>query len=133
MLRNIHVIRHGDIERISQLGVTNIAQLVVPENEADYPSVDMFGWLPSFGVYCRHARAITLENITILPTNPDFRPALVFDDVGNLAVSNVIGNYTGIATRTGASMFLITNSPTISLTAAPNPTDPPGGWILATP
>ncbi|GDY21042.1 hypothetical protein LBMAG56_23880 [Verrucomicrobiota bacterium] len=34
------------------MGVSELAQLVVPEREADYPSVDRFGWLPAFDVHC---------------------------------------------------------------------------------
>lgn len=96
---------------MSQMGVSDLSQLVVPENEAGYPSVDMFGWLPSFGVYCRHARGITLQNLEILPSNTDIRPALVFDDVSGLTVTNVVASYPGSDTRTPASMFYTTNSP----------------------
>ena len=34
--------------KFSNLGVTNIADLVVLEKETSYPSADMFGWLPGY-------------------------------------------------------------------------------------
>ncbi len=131
-LRNITIIPRGDV-RFSHLGVTNIAQLVVPEKEADYPSVDMFGWIPAFGLFCRHAQAITLQNLNLLPQNPDVRPALAFNDVSGLSISNVVAGYPNMTNRTGASMYFVTNSPSITISATTNLTIPPGGYILSTP
>ena len=132
LLRNITIIPRGDV-RFSHLGVTNVAQMVVPEKEADYPSVDMFGFLPSFGLFCRHAEAITLQNLNLLPQNPDVRPALAFNDVSGLSISNVVVGYPNMTNRTGASMFFVTNSPSITISATTNLTNPPGGYILSTP
>ncbi|GDY21180.1 exo-poly-alpha-D-galacturonosidase [Verrucomicrobiota bacterium] len=132
LLRNITIIPRGDV-RFSHLGVTNVADLVVPEKEADYPSVDMFGWMPSFGLFCRHAQAITLQNLNLLPQNPDVRPALAFNDVSGLSISNVVAGYPNMTNRTGASMYFVTNSPSITITATTNLNTPPGGYILSTP
>ena len=132
VLRNIRVQSRGGVT-FADLGVTNVAQLVVPEIANDYPRVDMFGWLPAFGVYCRHARALTLENLELLALTPDVRPALTGNDVRGLVLSNVVASYPGIETRTPASLCFVTNSPALTLTVQTNLTNPPGGFILSTP
>lgn len=130
VLRNIRIVPRGDV-RYSHLGVSSIDQLVVPEKEADYPSVDMFGWIPAFGVYCRHAQQVTLQNLELLPQNPDVRPAITFDDVSSLQVSNVFAVYPGMTNRPLASMYFVTNSPGVTITGVTNSVG--GGWTLATP
>lgn len=37
----------------------------VPEEEASYPDAYMFGPLPAYGLYCRHAEDIVLENLRL--------------------------------------------------------------------
>jgi alpha-N-acetylglucosaminidase len=54
---------------------------LVPENESDYPEFSMFGELPAWGFYVRHARDIHFHNITLRRKNPSFRPAAIVDDV----------------------------------------------------
>ena len=53
----------------------------VPELPAEYPEFSMFKELPAWGFYIRHARGITLENITISCAKEDYRTAVVLDDV----------------------------------------------------
>lgn len=54
----------------------------VPENEKGYPENRMFGnTLPAYGMYLRHAKNVTLDNIQFNLMNPDPRPAILFDDV----------------------------------------------------
>ena len=131
-LRNITLIPRGDV-RFSHLGVTNVAQMVVPELPTNYPSADMFGFLQGYGVYCRHTRGLTLQNINILPLNPDVRPTLAFDDVSGIVISNLVTSFPGIDLRTGPSLSFVTNSPPVTINAVVNPAAPPGGWILSTP
>jgi hypothetical protein len=61
---------------------------VVPELRDHYPEYHMFGTLPAYGMYVRHSRKITLENVTFDLANPDLRPALVCDDVEDLELAN---------------------------------------------
>lgn len=56
----------------------------IPENESDYPEFSMFGELPAWGFYVRHVNGIQMKNISISINEPDYRPAMVFDDVHNL-------------------------------------------------
>jgi hypothetical protein len=56
----------------------------VPERADSYPESTMFGILPAWGLYVRHAEGIRLENVTLRTEAADYRPALVADDVRNL-------------------------------------------------
>lgn len=52
-----------------------------PEKEKNYPEPDMFGRLPSYGFYIRHAKGIHLSDIKINTETADLRPAIMLDDV----------------------------------------------------
>jgi len=61
----------------------------VPERPADYPEFSMFGELPAWGFYVRHVEGLKMKNIRLRCVEPDFRPALVFDDVNGLRLHNI--------------------------------------------
>ncbi len=61
----------------------------VPEKEGDYPEFSMFGELPAWGLYARHATGISLKNITISHKRDDYRPAMVADDVQGLVMHDM--------------------------------------------
>ncbi len=61
----------------------------IPENNSDYPEFSMFGELPVWGFYVRHAKNITMKNLTISYTKPDFRTPMIFDDVTNLTLNKI--------------------------------------------
>jgi len=61
----------------------------VPERADSYPESTMFGVLPAWGFYLRHAEGIRFENITLQVKAKDYRPALVADDVRNLLLDGV--------------------------------------------
>jgi hypothetical protein len=61
---------------------------VVPELRDHYPEYHMFGILPAYGMYVRHAKEVSLENVTFDLENPDLRPALVCEDVDGLELAN---------------------------------------------
>ena len=56
----------------------------VPEQIDKYPEFTMFGELPSWGLYLRHIRNITLKNVRLTLKYSDFRPAIVEEDVEGL-------------------------------------------------
>lgn len=58
----------------------------VPEAEGDYPEFSMFGELPAWGVYFRHARGVHIASLALEGRDPDYRPALVVDDVANFTL-----------------------------------------------
>lgn len=53
----------------------------IPERPHDYPEFSKFRELPAWGFYVRHADQIEFNHITLKTTEPDYRPAIVFDDV----------------------------------------------------
>ncbi|HJQ82658.1 MAG TPA: glycosyl hydrolase family 28 protein [Candidatus Binatia bacterium] len=65
--------------------------LAVPEREDDYPKVTMYGALPAFGLYVRHARDVVLRDVALAAEGSDARPALVADDVVGLQVAGLSG------------------------------------------
>lgn len=62
----------------------------VPEKGASYPEFSMFGELPAWGLYIRHANTIKLINITLTAEKKDYRTAVVLDDVHKAGVSSLI-------------------------------------------
>ena len=53
----------------------------VPEQIAHYPEFSMFGELPAWGLYCRHIRGITFNNVSLEIKEQDYRPAMYKEDV----------------------------------------------------
>jgi hypothetical protein len=83
-LRNI-AITYGGIGDKAQPDHLLLKDLeIVPECAQNYPESKMFGVLPAWGLYCRHAEGLTFENVTLKVTGTDYRAAVVFDDVRNL-------------------------------------------------
>jgi len=56
----------------------------VPEKVAEYPEFSMFGELPAWGFYVRHMDGLMMKNIKLSIKAPDYRQAMIFDDVKNL-------------------------------------------------
>ncbi len=55
-----------------------------------YPEGTMFGKLPAHGLYCRHAKGLSLTNVRVETDKPDGRPALVFDDVQDSTIDGLL-------------------------------------------
>ncbi|MCO5238227.1 MAG: glycosyl hydrolase family 28 protein [Chitinophagaceae bacterium] len=60
-----------------------------PEKINDYPEFSMFGEMPCWGLYVRHADDIKMKNITLKLDAEDFRPAFIFDDVKNVHMDKI--------------------------------------------
>lgn len=87
-LRNIHITYAGGASR-QKAEVKPDSLSNIPENPAGYPEFTMFGELPAWGFYVRHAEGIVMKNCTVTLKETDFRPALVFDDVKKLTLEKV--------------------------------------------
>lgn len=70
-------------------GTVEDSRRPIPEEEASYPNGRIFGRLPAYGFYIRHAENITLENIQLRTLQPDHRPAILCDDVADLHLTRV--------------------------------------------
>lgn len=55
--------------------------IVIDEQPAKYPESTMFGELPSWAFYARHADGLDLRNVRVRAKKSDPRPPLVIDDV----------------------------------------------------
>src|SRR5262245_20291450 len=53
----------------------------VPERETMYPEPSMFGVLPAYGFYVRHAAGVHMDGVDVAFMALDTRPAIVLDDV----------------------------------------------------
>ncbi|MDR1524829.1 MAG: glycoside hydrolase, partial [Tannerella sp.] len=54
-----------------------------------YPEFSQFKELPAWGFYLRHADGVTFNNVTLRAAAPDYRPAIVTDDVRGVTFRNV--------------------------------------------
>jgi polygalacturonase len=67
--------------RIHCLGGGNKRLDAIPEYIAKYPSAEMFGNLPSFGLYARHVRDLELARVHFQKARSDPRLAIACEDV----------------------------------------------------
>jgi hypothetical protein len=68
---------------------------LVPQLAASYPEFSMFGELPAYGLFIRHAENITLKNVRIDLAHRDYRSAIVTDDVVGFKIDGLLLNNTG--------------------------------------
>ena len=61
----------------------------IPEAITDYPEFSMFGELPTWGLYIRHVKGITLKNIRLVNKKKDYRTALLVDDTQKADLQNL--------------------------------------------
>ena len=67
-------------------GTAEDANREIPERPEAYPSCRMYGTLPAYGFYVRHAKSIEFHHVDLGFDNPELRPAMVFDDVEDLEI-----------------------------------------------
>lgn len=67
-------------------GTLEHASRDIPENAENYPEHSMFGTLPAYGFYVRHAKNVKFRHMDLGFEQDDHRPALVFDDVTDLEI-----------------------------------------------
>lgn len=68
-------------------GTIEESNKVIPELEENYPESTMWGSLPSYGFFIRHAKNILLQNIELKYINKELRPAIFCDDVAELNIN----------------------------------------------
>ena len=66
----------------------------IPEVEKAYPEADMFGVLPVYGFFIRHAKNVSFTDITLKTKAEDLRPAVLLYDVinGDFEKMNMTGS-----------------------------------------
>ena len=83
-------------------GTKEDAMREVPENEKNYPEPSMFGVIPVYGFYVRHARGITFDNVEVSFEKTDARPAFMLDNVQDVEFFR-----TNARLSNGAKMFVL--------------------------
>ena len=73
-----------------------------PEQEKGYPEPSMFGLLPGYGLYVRHAARVTFRDVEFGFVKDDTRPAIVLDDVAGAEFDHVKAQRAG-----GAAFFVL--------------------------
>ena len=72
-------------------GTVADAAIQPKEGVKDYPDPAYWGTMPSYGMYIRHVRGITLDDIQLHTLAPDARPPFVLDDVTGVRVRDTDG------------------------------------------
>jgi polygalacturonase len=75
-----------------------------PEAEDAYPEPSMFGTLPAFGFFVRHAQGITMRDVFLTTLTPDSRPPMALHDVKHMTI-----DHAG-ATRGAAPFAILTDA-----------------------
>lgn len=78
----------SDID-ITYRGGLSALDTPVPEKPDAYPEPSMFGPLPAWGLYVRHAAGVRVEGTCLSTTRPDGRPALWLEDVEGAHVQDI--------------------------------------------
>jgi polygalacturonase len=87
-LENIEITCPGRATKgMAYIPLSRLSQ--IPEQIDKYPEFSMFGELPAWGLYVRHAKNITLENVRLKLVEPDYRPAIIMDDVTGESLERV--------------------------------------------
>lgn len=61
----------------------------VPELPDSYPEPSNWGILPAYGLYARHVKGLCIRNVRLATEQFDERHVMVFDDAGDIALTNV--------------------------------------------
>jgi polygalacturonase len=85
-------------------GTKEDAARIIPENEKGYPEPSMFGVLPAYGFYVRHAKGITFDSVEVSFENDEARPAFLLDDVKNIEFFRTTAQLSS-----GMRMFVLKN------------------------
>jgi polygalacturonase len=73
-----------------------------PEQEKAYPEPSMFGLLPAYGIYARHAKGLEFRDVEFSFVKDDTRPVIVLDDVAGAEFDHVKAQRAG-----GAPFFVL--------------------------
>jgi len=70
-------------------GTSELIDREIDELPDVYPEYSMFGLLPAYGFFVRHAEKITFSSVELDFDQPEARPAMIFDDVKMLELSSI--------------------------------------------
>lgn len=87
-MQNIEIVYEGGADKSKALFPWQALDKIT-EATSSYPEFSMFGELPAWGLYVRHAKDITLKNVTLRYKKADFRVPVIFDDVQKLKLEKL--------------------------------------------
>ena len=70
-------------------GTREDASRQIPEKPDSYPESTMFGTLPAYGFFCRHAKGVNFRNVRLATSAADHRHAMVLDDVEDCVIDSM--------------------------------------------
>ena len=89
-LKNIEIVYPGGGNKLYAYRGTSAKELAeIPEMIDTYPEFSQFKELPAWGLFSRHAKGITLENVRLIAEKKDYRPAIVADDVQGIVIKDL--------------------------------------------
>jgi Endopolygalacturonase len=94
-LTNIRIVYKGG-------GTKEEAAAEPPERETSYPEPSMFGPIPAYGFYVRHARGLVMRDIDVSFMKDEQRPAFFLDDVADIVFDGARAKRT-----TGVPLFVL--------------------------
>ena len=59
------------------------------EQGKNYPEPKFAGWTPAYGLYARHVEGLHINDVTFRYVRPDYRPAIVLDDVRDVTLKDI--------------------------------------------
>jgi len=88
LLENVEIVYSGDANpHLAQVSLEELGRM--PEKAQNYPEFSMFGELPAWGFYLRHAEGVEFRNVRLTLKGKDYRSALVCDDVKDFHLKDV--------------------------------------------
>lgn len=89
-LKNVEIVYPGGGNKLYAYRGTSAEELAeIPEMIDYYPEFSQFKELPAWGLFIRHAKGITLDNVRLVAGKKDYRPAIVADDVQGLVIKGL--------------------------------------------
>jgi polygalacturonase len=81
-ISNVHIIFNGG-------GTAEDAAAQPPERESTYPEPSMFGKIPAYGFFVRHAADLQLHHVEISYQRDELRPPILLEDVNGVILDTV--------------------------------------------
>lgn len=70
-------------------GTRDLVDKKYREQDTNYPEPKFAGWTPAYGLYARHVEGLHVNDVTFRYERPDFRPAVVLDDVKDVTIEHL--------------------------------------------
>ncbi len=70
-------------------GIPPREPFATPEREKEYPEPSMFGMMPAWGFFVRHASGISFDDVNLSVAKEDRRPVFVLDQVQGIEMNSV--------------------------------------------